>query len=155
MTIYEELVQRVSDGETFYINFEKRTLKIGKETIIRNGKYDEDRVLYDNEELNMVQILSYIEGLYNNYKYSLPSERSCNKRKHYFKALPIDELTDTQLMTADRREIAQAALEGFVLCMILTGKFIWTEDMGSWFWVSKKDSDLVILRSWVENKKIF
>lgn len=153
MTIYEELIQRVSEGETFHINFEKRTLKIGKKTIIHNGKkYDEDRVLYDNEELTMVQILSYIEGFYENYKYSLPSERSCNKRKHYFKALPIDELTDTQLVLADRREIAQAALEGFVLCMILTGRFVWTENMGSWFWVSKKDPDLVILKGWIEGK---
>ena len=45
MTIYEELIQRVSDGETFHIDFEKRTMKIGKQKIIDNGKYDKNRII--------------------------------------------------------------------------------------------------------------
>ena len=152
MTIYDELIQRVSDGEPFHIDFEKRTMRIGKQIIIDNGKYDESRKLIKVVHLNTYGVLEIIEDFYRDYKYSLPSERSDNKRRRYFKALSIHELTDEQLMFADRREVAQAALEGFMLCMILTGQFIWTEDMGSWFWQSKQDEDLVILRSWVENK---
>ena len=33
------------------------------------------------------------------------------------------------------------------------GKFKWDEKkLGKWFWESKVDSDLVILKNWVENK---
>ena len=45
MTIYEELVKRVCEGETFHIDFEKQTMKIGKQTVINNGEYDESRTL--------------------------------------------------------------------------------------------------------------
>ena len=64
-------------------------------------------------------------------------------------SLSIEELTDEQLMFADRREITHAALEGYILCMILNGQFKWPENTG-WFWQSKKDSDLVILKKWIE-----
>lgn len=153
MTIYEELIQRVSDGETFHIDFEKQTMKIGKQKIIDCGEYDENRTLCTNTLLEMSDVLSWLETLYERYRYSLPSERSENKRKKYFKALPIEEIPDELLMTAERREIAQARIEGFVLCMVLEGQFIWDEEeLGKWFYQSVNNPDLVILRSWVENK---
>ena len=94
-----------------------------------------------------------IRDLYTSYKYSLPSERNDNKRRRYFKALSVDELTDEQLIKADKRETRQAALEGFILCSILTGQLKWDEAiMGKWFYQSVSDPDLVILRSWIENK---
>ena len=152
MTIYEELIRRVSDGESFYINFKNRAMKIGKKFIIADGVYDTERKLIDYNCTDMKEILREIEKLYENYKYSLPSERSDSKRRKYFKALSIEELPDDKLTTAKRREVARAKLEGFILCTVLSDKFKWTEDMGSWFWQSKNDSDLVILRNWVENK---
>ena len=149
MTIFKELVERVSNGETFHINFEKRTMKVGKEFLIKNGEYDTERSLgFAWQESD---ILKTLEELYLLYKYSLPSQRSDNKRKKYFKALPIEEITDKQLMIACRREGAQARLEGFILCAIVNGTFKWAESMGKWFWQSKNDPDLVILRSWIEN----
>lgn len=151
MTIFNELMQRVDDGESFHIDFEKRNMKIGKQFVIKDGKYDETKEL--GSKFTMDHILHVIEDLYKQYKYSLPSERSDNKRKKYFKALPVKQLTDKQLMTAVRREGAQARLEGFILCMILNESFVWDENaMGKWFWQSKNDPDLVILRSWIENK---
>ena len=152
MTIYEELIKRVSDGETFYVNFKNQSLKIGKKFIVADGFYDDDRTLYTTSEIEMSDVLAYIETLYENYKYSLPSERSDNKRRQYFKALPMDKLTDKQMITAERREVARAKLEGFILCMIVDGFFVWDEDeLGKWFYQSSRDPDLVILRSWVEN----
>jgi len=148
MTIYEELIKRVSDGETFHIDFEKRTMRIGKRKIIDCGEYDENRELINFKGF----VFEAIHELYKNYKYSLPSERSENKRKSYFKALSVDEISDEQLMSAERREIAQAKLEGFILCMILMNVFTWDEFADRWFWQSENDPDLVILRSWVENK---
>lgn len=152
MTIYEELVQRVEEGESFYINLKNQALKIGKKFIIADGFYDDSRVLYTTSELEMSDVLSQIETLYKNYKYSLPSERSDNKRRQYFKALPVDKLTDKQMATGERREVARAKLEGFILCMIVDGFFVWNEnEMGKWFYQSKVDPDLVILRNWIEN----
>lgn len=152
MTIYEELIKRVSDGETFYVNFKNQSLKIGKKFIVTDGFYDDDRTLYTTSEIEMSDVLAYIETLYENYKYSLPSERSDSKRRQYFKALPMDKLTDKQMIVGERREVARARLEGFILCMIVDGFFVWDEnEMGKWFYQSNRDPDLVILRSWVEN----
>ena len=152
MTIYEELIKRVTEGESFYINFKNRVLKIGKEFLIADGLYDETRTLYTTSELDIHDILQWAEMLYKRYKYSLPSERSDNKRRQYFKALPVEKMTDKQMATGERREVARAKLEGFILCMIVDGLFVWDEkEMGKWFWQSEQDPDLVILRSWIEN----
>lgn len=35
MTIFNELVERVSNGETFHIDFEKRTMKVGNGFLIK------------------------------------------------------------------------------------------------------------------------
>ena len=156
MSIYLELIQRVSDGETFHINFEKRNMRVGNDYLIKDGKFDETKVLFPKmyETHDLCVALHIIRALYKNYKYSLPSERSDNKRKKYFKALSMEELTDEQLMVAERREIAQAVLEGMVLCMIVSGQLVWDENVmqGKWFYQSKTDPDLILLRSWVESK---
>ena len=157
MSIYLELIERVSDGETFHIDFEKRNMKVGNEYLIKDGEFDEERALFPSlyEDVYSLHVaLHMIRELYRNYKYSLPSERSDNKRRKYFKALPMEEITDEQLMVAERREITQAALEGLVLCLIVSGQLIWDEEImqGKWFWQSKSDPDLILLRSWVEGK---
>lgn len=155
MTIYEELMQKVTDGETFYIDFENRTMRVGKKFLVKNGEYDVTKHLFHEGSdvyLPVDLLLSSINVLYANYRYSLPSERSDKKRRTYFKALPMDEIPDCRLMTAERREVAQARLEGFILCMILENRFVWDENtMGKWFWQSKGYNDLVILRKWIEN----
>ena len=153
MTIYSELLERVANGESFSINLEKRTMKIGKQKIIDNGEYDTTRNLIVNIDYDLDFILNILETLYCNYKYSLPSERSENKRKTYFKAFAMEDIPDEKLFNAERRELACARLEGCILCMILTGQLKWDEEkLGKWFWQSKNDSDFVILRSWIENK---
>lgn len=156
MSIYLELIERVSEGETFHINFEKRNMKVGNEYLIKEGEFDSERELFPSlyEAYNLRVALHMIRELYKNYKYSLPSERSDSKRRKYFKALPMEEITDEQLMVAERREISQAALEGLVLCMIVSGQLVWDEEImeGKWFYQSKSDPDLVLLRSWVEGK---
>ena len=153
MTIYLELLERVSAGESFRIDFENRNMKVGNDYLIKDGKFDESKELVSGH-YDMQTILNMIEELYKDYKCSLPSERSDNKRRKYFKALQMAEITDEQLMTAERREFSQAALEGFVLCMIVSGQFVWDEKVmqGKWFWQSNNDPDLVVLRSWVDDK---
>jgi hypothetical protein len=47
-------------------------------------------------------------------------------------------------------DITLLHLELYLLCQILGG-FRWNpETMGHWFWQSRTDRDLVILREWVE-----
>lgn len=151
MSIYMNLIERVDLGEQFHIDFQKRNMKVGKDYLIKNGEYDTAKQLI--APMNMDDILKTIDGLYFNYKHSLPSERSDSKRKKYFKALSIEELDDFHLFNPILREPARARLEGFILCMILNGSFVWNEDkLGKWFYQSKNDPDLIILRDWIENK---
>lgn len=156
MSIYEELIDRVSDGESFHIDFEKRNMKVGNDYLIKDGEFDESKELTSPvfKQNCLEDILQGVLQRYRSYKISLPSERSDNKRRKYFKALPMEEITDEQLIVAERREVSQAALEGFVLCMIVSGQLVWDEDImqGKWFYQSKTDPDLVLLRSWVEGK---
>lgn len=158
MSIFLELIERVDNGETFHIDFENRTMKVGKDYLIKNGEYDTSRELFCTlypEPYSLQVTLHMIRELYRNYKYSLPSERSDSKRKKYFKALSIDELTDEQLMRARKRETTQAELEGFVLCSIIADHLVWDENVmgGTWFYQRPSDPDLVILRSWIETKQ--
>ena len=152
MSIYFELIERVKNGESFYVDFEKRTMKVGKEYLVKDGEYDKSNELFGVDIYDLPVALHMIRELYRNYKHSIPSERSENKRRNYFKALPIEELTDEQLVRAERREVAQSVLEGFILCAILTGQLRWDEEvMGKgWFYQRKSDPDLIILRSWIE-----
>lgn len=153
MSICAEALERVANGETFYIDFEKRIMKVGMDKVIDNGEYDTSKTLFNKENYNQQSILHTIEKLYKTYKYSLPSERSDNKRRKYFKALSADELTDEQMMFGMNREVAQFTLEAFILCMILSGDFVWDEGLhGKWFYQCPSDPDLIILRSWVEGK---
>ena len=150
MSIFLKGLEKVENGERFYINFEQRIMKIGQDKVIDNGEYDISQVLYDVKFDSPQSLLNKVRELYIAYKFSLPSERSDKKRKKYFKALPIDELTDEQLIYGTRREIAQYMLEAFVLCAILNGDFIWDDDIhGKWFYQDKLEQDLVILKNWI------
>lgn len=153
MSICTEALERVANGETFHIDFEKRIMKVGRDKVIDNGEYDTSKTLCNGENYSPQALLNTIERLYKTYKYSLPSERSDNKRRKYFKALSVDELTDEQMMFGMTREVAQFTLEAFILCEILSGDFVWDEEtMGKWFYQCPSDPDLIILRSWVEGK---
>lgn len=150
MTIYDELLLRVEEGEKFDINFEKRNMKVGKTWLIKDGECEISRILYGKHP---VSIKDEIESLYKSFKYSCPSERSDSKRKGYFKALSVDELTDEQMVYGENRELMQAQLEGFILCAILMNHLKW-EDLTDqkWFWQSDREKDLIILKSWIEGK---
>ena len=150
MSIFLKGLERVENGERFYIDFEQRTMKIGQDKVIDNGEYDISQALYDEKIDNPQTLLDKLRELYITYKFSLPSERNDKKRRKYFKALPIDELTDEQLIYGVRREVAQYVLEAFILCAILNGDFVWNDEVhGKWFYQDKIEKDLVILKNWI------
>lgn len=145
--IYQEAVQAVEQGARFSVDFLSRSLKLNGKQIILNGKYEGSLGV---EPCTEAEFLSRVEELYRIYKHSVPSERSESKVRQYFRALPEKELSDEAMLYGERRDTAQIELELFLLCQILNG-FTWnSETMGRWFWQSKNDKDLVILRAWVE-----
>lgn len=153
-TIYEDLIEEVRFGKRFKIDFRKRDMRVGKNYLIKDGEWnlDKDLIVYAENiqpELRTEWCLDMIENLYAKYLVSTPSEQSESSR-HYFYAKPYNELTDEELVCGDRREIARAALEGFILCSVLSGWLIWDEvQMGKWFWQSKVYKELVILKEWI------
>ncbi len=146
-SIYHKAIQAVEDGAKFRVDFTSRSLKINGKYIIEDGNYEGGLGV---ESCSSDEFFSNVEMLYHNYRHSVPSERSESKSRHYFRALPEKELTDEAMMFGERREKAQIELELYILCQIING-FQWnSETMGKWFWQSKTDKDLVILKSWVE-----
>ena len=96
------------------------------------------------------EFFSKVEELYHRYKHSIPSERSESTPRRYFMALPERELSDDDMLYGARRDKSQIELELFILCQLLGG-FNWNpEKFGWWFWQSKEDKELIILRQWVE-----
>lgn len=147
--IYHEAVLAVGDGARFKVDFRTRSLKLDGKYIIQAAEYEGELGIPPCGEDGF---FPHVEELYRRYKHSVPSLRSEGKSRLYFKALPEKELSDEAMLYGEHREKAQIELELYILCQILQG-FRWSpETMGKWFWQSKKDKDLVILRSWIETE---
>lgn len=145
--IYQEAIQAVEDGASFKVDFQSRSLKLNGKFIIQNGKYEGDLGV---KKCTEDDFFTNVEELYHIYKHSVPSERSESKSRQYFRAFSAKDLNDDDMLYGERRDKAQIELELYVLCRILDG-FEWnSEKLGNWFWQSKADKDLVILRNWIE-----
>lgn len=121
-----------------------RTSKAAYETLVRSLVYKECK---GGDACETLPVCSEtIEELYGVYKHSIPSEKTMG-RVPRFKALPEGELSDDDMLYGVPREEAERQLE-----KAMRG-FRMPEDAGSWFWQSKKDRDLVVLRSWTEQEQ--
>lgn len=147
--IYQESIQAVRDGAKFKIDFPSRSLKLNGKYIIRNGEYEGELGV---SECSEDEFLTNVEELYHRYKHSVPSERSESKSHRYFMALPERNLSDDDMLFGEGRDKAQIELELYILCQIINGLKWNPERMGRWFWQSKVDKDLVILKSWIEQE---
>lgn len=147
--IYELIINEVRDGAKFTVNFQKRTCRVNGKIIVNDMQYNGLAHILSTEE----EIMSKIEQLYQEYKHSVPSERSESHRHYYFKALSEKELSDEDMMYGERREVARCRLELYVLFCIILGRLTWNPSWGTWFWRSKDDNDLIILREWIEPNK--
>lgn len=141
MSIYNDLLERVSMGAKYKIDLVQKTLKIdGKEVVLEGNLIDETDV---NLSFDCWEIL---EMLYSQYKRSIPSERHLGNRP-YFKAVSVEELTDNEIAFNASRNYCQAQLEGFVLLASLSGWFKWKNDK-HWFYQGH-DASLVCLKEWI------
>ncbi len=132
---YEEYVEKVKSGYRFRVDFLKRKFYLNKKEVEVaaepvNNPYNE------------------IEELYKKYRFSYPSDRSSHHIKNYFKALPVDEMTDAQLIMGEERTLARCKLEAFILTQVLNGNLKWKNET-HWFWQSEKQPDLVLLKEWI------
>ena len=148
--LYEEIIEEVKDGAKFTVNFQKRTCRVNGKVVVDGTQYDGCLGIYPSTEDD---VMSEIEQLYQEYKHSVPSERSESHRHYYFRALPEKELSDEDMMYGERREVARCRLELYVLFCIILSRLTWNPSWGSWFWHSEKDKDLVILKDWIEPNK--
>lgn len=145
--IYHESVQAVKDGAKFRVDLERRNLTIDGKKIITNGEYEGELGM---SLATLDDFLYTVNRLYAYYKNSVPSERSESKSRQYFRALSERELSDEDMLYGKRRDPAQIELELYILCQVLLG-LEWVEAlMGKWFWQSKEDKDLVILKQWIQ-----
>lgn len=145
-TIYEQALAKVENGSRFRVNFQNRSLKIDGKYVIKDGKYDGELGVKLTDSP-----LEQITQLYTRYQHSLPSERSENKRKCYFKSLPEHLINDEDMLYGQSREYTQIALELYVLGVILNGSLKWDDfAKGLWFWQSPENKDLILLREWIE-----
>lgn len=146
----EDVRKLVYNGAKFYIDFKKRSLCVNGKYIIRNG---ESSIPFANicpKDYSLPIVLDEIEHRYEVFLHSVPSERSENHRRSYFKALPEEELSDEDMMYGEQREYARFELEFCVLWVIIHGVLTWQQEWGSWFWQSPNFPSLVILRDWIE-----
>jgi len=145
--IYQQAILTVEGGANFKVDFHSRSLKLNSKYIIQDGKYEGSLGV---PCCSGGEFIAKVEELYHRYKHSVPSERSESKSRRYFTALPESSLDNDSMLYGERRDKTQIELELYILCQILGG-FQWdAETMGKWFWQSKNDKDLVILRHWVE-----
>lgn len=134
---YNEYIDAVENGNKFKINLLEKKAYLKK----RNGKHWKQIQIQD-----LVDPVSWeiVEELYSIYKRSVPANVKLNGNSPYFKAVPLDELNESDIACGEQRNIAQAMLELYILVADLE------MEEGKWFWQSKKDKDLVVLRNWIK-----
>ena len=143
--IYKESIEKVEQGSRFSVNFIEHSLKIDGKYIIKNGQFDGCLGIEPSDFS-----LAEIERLYHRYNHSIPSARSDNKRRNYFRALPEHELDDEDMLYGEHRETAQIALELYLLVAIINQSIVWDEfAKDKWFWQSPNEPSLIILKKWI------
>lgn len=138
---YNEYIDAVENGCKFKINLIDKKAYLKRQGRNKRWKRVHIQNLIDPVSWNIV------EKLYGIYKYSIPSQVKLNGNSPYFKAIPIYELKDSDIVCGEQRNIAQAMLELYILIADLK------MDEGKWFWQSEKDNDLVVLKKWLKESE--
>lgn len=138
------LLEDVVNGKKFRVDFKEKSLKVNGKYIIEKGECNREEQVAEIEE----NATEFLENLYEQYRTSVPSVTVLGSES-YFKALDVEELTDSQLAYNLGRNEAQALLEEYVLCNREELYKEMFEGNQKWFWQSLKYKELVILREWL------
>lgn len=141
MSLYSELIQKVAKGSKFNINLVQKTLSIDRSDVTLEGN------LIDENDVGNGNPWEILETLYLSFKRSVPSAHH-NGSRPYFKADNVEELSDDEIAFNEPRNLAQFALETYVLFASLSG-WLKIENEKHWFWQSDIDKSLVVLREWL------
>lgn len=137
MTIYEKFIEQVTDEKRFSIDLVDKSMKVNGRWLIENGKYKGELITAAEN------VWEELEELYEEYKFSYTNGKRRGS-KPYFKAEEgVIEIAD--LVYGTERNLAQAKLEGYILCHSLLGDL---KIEKGWFWMSDKDKSFVILKEW-------
>ena len=152
-SIFELAEKLVERGYKFRVSLESKSLMVNRKYLIKDGVWNKSRPLQRIEPIDEDAMWKLLDGLYEEYYHSRPSERSSSAKKSYFKALKESQLEDEDMMYAPVRDLAQLRLELTILCMVIAGRLVWDEKKyGKWFWQSKNNKNFVILRKWIDNQ---
>lgn len=160
MSIYKELITNVMNGKKFKIDLKKKNLHIGKKQYIKDGVVLIDDNLIDEDDLANEEILyncanakenpwERVSDLYQIFKHSVPNRKY--KDKSYFKSLPYDKLTYSELVYGMDRYVAQALLEGYILCASLDDILTWKYGE-MWFYQDDEEKELIVMKEWIERR---
>ena len=141
----EVMLKGIAYGLPYSIDFKTRSAKVGSNYVIKNGisKYEIPKFEGTTDEF-----IAELERLYEQFMYSIPSERSENKRRKYFKGKEIDEISLEKLGLGVDRETASFLVEMSILCQTIHG-FNWQTDVeGKFYWYSRHFRDFVIMKDW-------
>lgn len=114
-----------------------RTSRAAYDTLVRSLTFGGRTAEHTDGEATTVEQL---EAAYAVYKHSIPSEKTMHRTARFYD-LPESELSDDDMLYGVPREQAERELEKAL------ADFAYPEDAG-WFWQSKNDPDLVVLRQW-------
>lgn len=149
-TMYNEIIERIKQGARFSVDFKKKELKINGKAVSVEGSLGIKK--YDNLD----EWLDDVEDLYDEYKYSKPTQRSMEKeRKSRFKALSPGELLNefghNALSNPLSRDVAQAKLEIFILFSMVNGSFNPDELFAKDWYYQGADKSFIMLKNWFIN----
>lgn len=149
--IYQETLQLVSAGARFKVDLFNLNLMVDGKYIITNGQFSGQLGLPGGSFS-----IGVFERLYDRYNHSIPSERTEHKPRTLFRALVEHELTDEDMLYGESREVAQVALELYVLCSVLNGSLTWDvfqeqNPKALWFWQSPNHPTLIVFKNWFKN----
>ena len=157
---YTNTIKSVAHGSTFTINLNEKNLRVNGKYIIKNGQFcpkkDGTPSVFSGSPAEIFSdkttedIRSDIRTLYDEYKYSRPTERSGRKQRTAFRALYYDELPDEALY-GEPRDVAQCALELYILLLAMSKRVEWSEfatNPKHHFYKDEIDGDLIILKDW-------
>ena len=116
-----------------------RTSRAAYDTLVRSLTFGGKTAEHTDGEATSIEVL---EAAYEVYKHSIPSERTMHRTTR-FRALPESDLSDEDMLYGVPREQAERELEQAL------ANFAYPDDAG-WFWQSKNDPDLVVLKSWTK-----
>ena len=155
MSIYKQLLEAVKEGKTFRINLKEKSLLISKKIVIQNGqiKGKNDEPFIEETDLKAIpeldgitdswEVVSKLHGLFN---HSVP-DKKWRGNLAYFSAYEMDELSEAELAFGIDRTLAQAMLEGYILCASLQGMLTWSDE-SRWFWQDPSNPECIVLKDW-------